>query len=81
MEFTPGPWEARIVEGGLLDSVWVVTDCEGGLVPRTKENTQLQAAAPDMYKALETFLETGDAYFFDDAMELMKNALQKARGE
>ena len=42
MEFTPGPWEARIMEGGLLDGVWVVTDCDGGLVPRTKENTQLQ---------------------------------------
>ena len=85
---TPGPWRvsSRLQVRQVKSEKRLVADIITGYIPEAEANARFIAAAPDMEKALEMYIqaEDSDPSFVEQfiwAGEAARAALAKARGE
>ena len=87
--FTPGPWEYHsgvgptfVIEAATAGQFARVSRWTQGNRAEAEANARLIAAAPDLYEALQAFIDAGDGHDdFTDEWPAARAALAKARGE
>ena len=87
-EHTPGPWRvsSRLQVRQVKSEKRLVADIITGYIPEAEANARFIAAAPDMEKALEMYIQAEDSELpsveeFAWAGDAARAALAKARGE